>query len=73
MREANPCLCALRDRDGKVIEGQTGYVKVYRPEGSPPPNGYITLGYQRETLYFLCICPQCGTVAGKRQQQREAA
>lgn len=75
MREANPCLCAIRNRDGKVIVGATGYVKVYRPLESPPPGGYIVIGHQSAAGYWLCRCPECQTVAGKRRngQYSEAA
>lgn len=74
-----PCRCALRDRDGKVILPRSGYVKYYVTADAPglpawlqDADGKGIRWLSEREGYYLCLCPDCATVAGKKRQAEAA-
>lgn len=70
-----PCRCALRNREGQVILARTGYVKYYVTQNAPglpvglqDVDGKGIRWLSEHEGYYLCLCPQCATVAGKKHQ-----
>lgn len=76
----SPCRCALRDKEGNVTLPRTGYVKYYVTKDAPGLPGWLQTAsgggirwLSATEGYYLCLCPDCATVAGKRRTREERA
>lgn len=69
--------CDIRDASGRVLARNVGWVKVYVSRRQPMLPPHLSADGDIRWLngdegYYLVRCPDCATLAGKRQH-REAA